>query len=136
MDQRQFQDMALPNGLRVVLISDSETDKAAVSLDVQAGSGSDPEDRAGLAHFLEHMLFLGTEAYPEAGEYQSYITRHGGSENAYTSHAHTNYYFDIDADHLEGALDRFAGFFTSPLFNPEFVERERAVVHSEYTSGL
>ena len=136
MDQRQFQDMALPNGLRVVLISDSETDKAAVSLDVQVGSGSDPEDRAGLAHFLEHMLFLGTEAYPEAGEYQGFITRHGGSENAYTSYAHTNYYFDIDADYLEGALDRFAGFFTSPLFNPEFVERERAVVHSEYTSGL
>ena len=136
LDQRQYQDLVLPNGLRVVLISDSTADKAAVSLDVHVGSGRDPEDRAGLAHFLEHMLFLGTEAYPEAGEYQDFITRHGGANNAYTTNAHTNYYFDVDADQLKGALDRFAAFFTVPLFNPEFVVRERSVVHSEYTSGL
>ena len=124
----------LDNGLKVVLVSDPTTDKAAASLDVNIGSGSDPEGREGLAHFLEHMLFLGTEKYPNSAEYKEFMAAHGGGDNAYTSYDHTNYFFDIDKDYLEPALDRFAQFFVAPTFTPKYVSRERQVVHSEYTS--
>ncbi|WP_390617862.1 insulinase family protein [Maricurvus nonylphenolicus] len=135
-DTRQYQFLELPNQLRVLLVSDPTTDKAAAALDVEVGSGDDPKDRAGLAHFLEHMLFLGTERYPEAGEYQTFISEHGGSHNAYTSQEHTNYFFDINADHLDQALDRFSQFFTAPLFTAEYVDRERKAVHSEYKAKI
>ena len=96
-DNREYKSFTLPNKLEILLISDPSTDKAAAALDVRVGSGSDPKDYEGLAHFLEHMLFLGTKKYPEAGSYQAYINKHGGSHNAYTSFDNTNYFFDINA---------------------------------------
>lgn len=135
-DGRQYQDFILDNGLKVLIIYDPETKKAAASLDVFVGSASDPDDRAGLAHFLEHMLFLGTEKYPDADEYQTFIAQHGGSRNAYTAKEHTNYFFDIENASLEPALDRFSQFFTAPLFNAEFVDREKNAVNSEYLGKI
>lgn len=135
-DDRGYLVHQLENGLKVLLISDPHTDKAAAALDVRVGSGSDPEDRPGLAHLLEHMLFLGTERHPEAGEYQAFIQQHGGSDNAYTMPDHTNYYFDIQPQYLRSALERFSQFFVAPLFNPKFVERERGVVHAEFSAKL
>jgi len=135
-DSRLYQDFTLDNGLKVLIISDPETKKAAASLDVFVGSASDPEDRAGLAHFLEHMLFLGTEKYPDADEYQTFIAQHGGSRNAFTAREHTNFFFDIENASLEPALDRFSQFFTAPLFNAEFVEREKNAVNSEYLGKI
>ncbi|WP_428356362.1 insulinase family protein [Methyloprofundus sp.] len=135
-DSRHYEAFTLDNGLKVLIISDPETKKAAASLDVFVGSASDPDDLAGLAHFLEHMLFLGTEKYPDADEYQSFIAKHGGSRNAYTAREHTNYFFDIKNASLEPALDRFSQFFTAPLFNAEFVEREKNAVNSEYLGKI
>lgn len=135
-DNREYRALTLENGMKVLLISDPTTEKAAAAVDVNAGSNSDPQAFPGLAHFLEHMLFLGTAGYPQAGEYQSYISSHGGSNNAYTAYENTNYYFDIDSAFLEPALDRFSQFFISPLFTSEYVDRERNAVHSEYQSGL
>ena len=120
-DHRIYEALVLSNGLRVVLISDPTTDKAAASLDLNVGSGSDPDDREGLAHLLEHMLFLGTDRYPKAGEYQEFIRSRGGNHNAYTSVDHTNYYFDIEASHLAGALDRFARFFVAPALDSRLI---------------
>ena len=136
IDQKQYRALTLDNGLRVLLVSDSRADMGAASLDVHIGSGSDPEEWEGLAHFLEHMLFLGTTKYPEAGEYQQYIKEQGGSHNAYTALEHTNYFFNVQADSLEPALDRFSRFFIDPLFTEEYVDREREVVHSEYQAKL
>ena len=135
-DNREYEYFTLPNQLRVLLVSDPTTDKAAASLDVNVGSDSDPEDRNGLAHFLEHMLFLGTKEYPLPEEYQAFISSHGGSHNAYTSREHTNYFFDVEHLHLGSALDRFSQFFSAPLFTAEYVERERNAVHSEYKSKI
>ena len=71
------------------------------------GSLSDPLEISGLAHFCEHMLFLGTKKYPKENEYSQFLSEHAGSSNAFTSGEHTNYYFDISHEHLQGALDRF-----------------------------
>ncbi|TNF06945.1 MAG: hypothetical protein EP323_04010, partial [Gammaproteobacteria bacterium] len=135
-DTSSYRYLLLPNELQVLLISDKNADKAAASLDVFVGSSSDPVARQGLAHFLEHMLFLGTDRYPEPDEYQAFISEHGGRHNAYTSFEHTNYFFDINPASFESALDRFSRFFVAPLFNAEYVEREKNAVHSEYKARI
>lgn len=95
-DARQYKCITLPNALQVLLISDKDTDKAAAALDVGVGQMSDPEDIPGLAHFLEHMLFLGTEKYPDENSYSKFLSAHGGRSNAYTALENTNYYFDVN----------------------------------------
>ncbi|SHF75773.1 Secreted Zn-dependent peptidases, insulinase-like [Modicisalibacter ilicicola DSM 19980] len=135
-DQREYRTLTLANGLEVLLISDADADKAAAAMNVSVGSAQDPENTPGLAHFLEHMLFLGTDRYPEADSYQQFISRHGGNHNAFTADQDTNYFFDIEPKTLPGALDRFSRFFVSPLFNEAYVDRERNAVHSEYQARL
>lgn len=135
-DDRDYRFVTLSNGLKVLLVSDPDTDKAAASLVVFRGSYHDPEAYPGLAHFLEHMLFIGTEKYPEVDAYQTFIAQHGGSSNAYTAGDHTNYFFDIHPDQFQPAMDRFAQFFISPLFAADYVDREKNAVHSEYQLQL
>ncbi|MAK92122.1 MAG: peptidase M16 [Oleibacter sp.] len=135
-DTFSYRAITLDNGLRVTLVNTPDSEKAAAAVTVDVGSGDDPEGREGLAHFLEHMLFLGTEPYPQPGEYQSFISRHGGSHNAFTAHTQTTYFFEIDNNALEGALDRFAPFFISPTFDEAYVEREKNAVHAEYSAKL
>ena len=135
-DEREYRLLTLENQMQVLLISDPDTLKAAASLDVNVGSGDNPEGRGGLAHFLEHMLFLGTDKYPDAAEYAEFVTEHGGNRNAYTSFEHTNYFFDINATYLPEALDRFAQFFIAPRFDAQYVDREKNAVEAEYQMGL
>lgn len=135
-DSRDYRALTLDNGLEVLLVSDPQADKAAAAMNVSVGSSDDPEAIPGLAHFLEHMLFLGTDRYPQADSYQQYISRHGGNHNAFTASQDTNYFFDIEPSALPGALDRFSRFFIDPRFNPEYIERERNAVHSEYQARL
>lgn len=133
-DPHHYRIITLENQLEVLLISDPNADKAAAAMDVATGSGDDPVDRPGLAHFNEHMLFLGTKKYPAPDAYQLFISTHGGSHNAMTMFEHTNYFFDVAADSLAPALDRFAQQFTAPSFNPQYVEREKHAVSSEYSA--
>lgn len=76
------------------------------------------------------MLFLGTEKYPDENEYSNYLNTNGGSSNAFTSAENTNYYFDVTCGFLEGALDRFAQFFISPLFTQDSTDREMNAIDS------
>jgi len=136
VDDREYRYFELDNGLKALVINDPSADKAAAAMDVYIGSADNPIARPGLAHFLEHMLFLGTKKYPEPDEYQAFISANGGSHNAYTATEHTNYFFDVRADALAPALDRFAQFFVAPLFTPEYVSRERNAVNSEYSARI
>lgn len=131
-DTNTYHYLELNNGLKVLLIHTPDAKKAAAAVTVKVGSSDDPKDRQGLAHFLEHMLFLGTQPYPNAAEYQDYIARNGGIHNAFTAQNQTTYFFDIDNSALEGALDRFAPFFISPTFDAQYVDREKNAVEAEY----
>lgn len=131
-DDRDYRYLRLDNQLQVLLVSDAESDKSAAALTVFRGSMHEPDEHPGLAHFLEHMLFIGTEKYPEVDGYQDFVSAAGGSSNAYTANDHTNYFFDVGPQAFPEALDRFAQFFISPLFSAEYVEREKNAVHSEY----
>ncbi|GHE97644.1 insulinase family protein [Thalassotalea profundi] len=132
-DQRQYQYMLLDNGLKVLMISDPTTEKSAAAMDISVGAFHSPEGREGLLHFLEHMLFLGTEKYPDAGEYNKFLKENGGSSNAYTAPEDTNYFFDVKNEAFDEALDRFAQFFIAPTMERSFVEREKNAVDSEYS---
>ena len=135
-DDRDYLFAELPNGLKCLVISDPDTDISAGAMCVASGSLRDPRDIPGLSHFLEHMLFLGTEKYPNENTYNTFIKENSGSSNAYTGHEETNYYFSIAKDKLEQALDIFAEFFVAPLFTESCVEREMRAVDSENTKNL
>lgn len=135
-DHKQYQSLTLANGLRVFLVHNNESSKSAAALAVNVGHFNDPIDRQGLAHFLEHMLFLGTEKYPEGSEYQQFISQYGGSNNAWTATEHTCFFFDIHHSHFEAAVDRFSQFFIAPLLSKEFVNKERKNIDAEFKLKL
>ncbi|EAU88742.1 insulin-degrading enzyme [Coprinopsis cinerea okayama7 len=131
-DERDYRLIRLDNGLKALLVHDSKADKAAAALDVGVGHLSDPDDMPGLAHFCEHLLFMGTEQFPRENEYAEYLAKNNGGSNAYTSTSNTNYYFNVSTAALPGALERFSGFFHSPLFAPSCTSRELNAVDSEH----
>lgn len=135
-DKRLYRALELSNKLKVLLISDPKTEKSGAALQVNVGSLCDPNELPGLAHFCEHMLFLGTEKYPIENEYATFLASHGGMTNACTGDEFTRYYFDIIPEYLPGALDRFAQFFLSPLFTESATSREIKAVNSEHEKNI
>jgi secreted Zn-dependent insulinase-like peptidase len=131
-DNRNYRYLTLENKLRVLLVSDPTTDKSAAALAVYRGSFHEPADKSGLAHFLEHMLFIQTETYPEIDGFQTFVSANGGSSNAYTAADHTNYFFDVRPEAFPEALDRWGHFFIDPVISAEYADREKNAVHSEY----
>ncbi|GER35472.1 insulinase (Peptidase family M16) family protein [Striga asiatica] len=117
-------------------LKDSVQKKAAAAMCVGTGSFADPYEAQGLAHFLEHMLFMGSTEFPDENEYDSYLAKHGGSSNAYTETEYTCYHFEVKREFLHGALMRFAQFFVSPLVKAEAMEREVLAVDSEFNQAL
>ena len=134
-DKFDYQVRILPNGLKALLVSDPEAEKSSAALGVNVGSFIDLPDENGLAHFCEHLLFMGTEKYPSENEYEEYLSKNGGSSNAYTGGDKTVFYFDVDNDAFEGAMDRFAQFFICPKFNEGSVEREINAIDSEFSKN-
>jgi len=110
--------------------------QAAAALCVGVGSFSDPEGFPGLSHFLEHMLFMGSEAFPDENAYDAYLSKHGGYSNAWTDTEQTMYYFEVQPLGLRGALERFSGFFRAPLCKEGSAEREIQAIDSEYALAL
>jgi protease-3 len=134
-DNRQYSTFTLPNQLQVVLISDPSLEVSGASLSVGVGSYQNPKAIPGLAHYLEHMLFLGTKKYPEPNGFQTFLQKNGGSANAYTASDHTNYHFQVGAGALTEALDRYSDYFLHPTFDKTYSDKERKAVHSEWSMG-
>ena len=132
-DTREYRAISLDNGIDVLLVSDPKVEKSAAALSVGVGLMFDPMSYQGMAHYLEHMLFMGTEAYPEVDAYMNYINENGGARNAYTWLDITNYMFEIKNSAYEGALDRFSHFFKTPLLDPEYIEKEKNAVNAEWS---
>jgi len=135
-DNRDFKVVNLTNGLRCILVSDKSATKSAAFVAVKAGSYQDPDDRAGVAHFLEHMLFLGTEKYPGANDYFDFIRQSGGLYNGVTSSEITYYYFTVLPKFLVKGLDMLSQFFKAPKFDANYVARELNSVEAEFTLNL
>ncbi|XP_020508326.1 nardilysin [Labrus bergylta] len=106
--------------------------QSAAALCVGVGSFSDPSDLPGLAHFLEHMVFMGSEKYPSENGFDAFLKKHGGSDNASTDCERTVFQFDIQRKIFKEALDRWAQFFICPLMIRDAIDREVEAVDSEY----
>jgi nardilysin len=105
---------------------------AAAAVVVGAGSMYDPPECQGLAHFLEHLLFMGSDKYPTENAFESFLSKHGGTDNAYTELEHTVYHLEIPQEHLFEALDMLAQFFIHPLLLEDAVDRELSSIESEF----
>ncbi|MCE0494568.1 insulinase family protein [Vibrio salinus] len=135
-DSKSYRYLTLSNKLRLLLIHDENASRSAAALAVNVGHFDDPISREGLAHYLEHMLFLGTEKYPKIGEFQNFINQYGGAHNAWTGTEHSCFFFDITPKAFHEALERFSQFFSAPLFNEEALDKERQAIESEYRLKL
>lgn len=131
-DQREYQVIRLSNHLEVLLVSDPDLENSSASLAVPIGSMHNPEQQLGLAHYLEHMLFLGSERYPTINEYSKFMSQHGGYTNAYTSQDSTVYGFEVNDDFLGEALDRLGDVMRAPLLDEKYAEKERHTVNAEH----
>lgn len=134
--ERKVLKLRLANGLEAYIVSDPNTLQSGALLTVNVGSWNDPKEYPGIAHFLEHMLFLGTEKFPNESEYAAFVTEHDGVSNAFTAANNTSYLFSINNNAFEEALDRFSHFFKDPLFNPSGVSRELQAIDQEYAKNL
>ncbi|XP_014879406.1 nardilysin-like isoform X1 [Poecilia latipinna] len=104
--------------------------QSAAALCVGVGSFSDPSDLPGLAHFLEHMVFMGSEKYPSENGFDAFLKKHGGSDNASTDCERTIFQFDVQRKSFKEALDRWAQFFICPLMIRDAINREVEAVDS------
>ena len=103
-ETRIFLSGELDNGVKYVVVEDNKIDTSAVSVVVKVGSFNDPKEFQGLAHFLEHMLFMGSDKYPEENYFEQKIKSNGGISNAYTDKFETVYYFNVISGRADDGL--------------------------------
>lgn len=131
-DRREYLHTTFDSGLRVLAVKDPEAEKSSFAVAVEAGSLEDPPDFQGLAHFCEHMVFLGSRKYPDKDAFSKQLALYGGTHNAYTADEETVYFGEVGSEGLEKALDIFAQFFIAPSFKREMVDKEIHAVDSEH----
>ena len=131
MKEHPYRKTTLANGLRILTASMPHTRSVAMSIYVGAGSRYETPAQAGLAHFIEHLCFKGTEHHPTPQSLSRVIDGIGGSINAATDRELTVFYCKVARPFFEIALDVLCDLVRRPLFVPEEVEKERQVVIEE-----
>lgn len=135
-DSKNYRGLLLENGIKVLLVSDPTTVTSSACMCIEVGHMSDPSDLPGLAHLTEHVLFLGSEKYPNENEFRSFINESGGFTNAQTFADVTKFFFDVVPEKLSEALEKFSQMFIAPLFNENSIVREISAVNSEHEKNL
>ncbi|EDV96470.1 GH16264 [Drosophila grimshawi] len=161
-DRKLYRALSLSNGLRAMLISDpskgsnaaSQTSMhspapstgtssdsslehykgklAACAVMMGVGSFHEPRQYQGLAHFLEHMIFMGSKKYPIENAFDSFVAKSGGFSNAHTENEDTCFYFEVEEQHLDKTLDMFMHLMKEPLMSIDAMARERSSVQAEF----
>lgn len=160
-DKKLYRSLSLSNGVKAMLISDphmaqssaaSLSNKssppsahsssssiqqfhgklAACAVLMGVGSFSEPKEIPGLAHFVEHMIFMGSHKYPEENAFDAFVQKSGGFSNAHTENEDTCFYFEVEEQHLDKTMDMFMNLMKEPLMLPEAMARERSAVQSEF----
>ncbi|CAE7209563.1 Nrdc [Symbiodinium natans] len=133
-DRNSYRLIRLDSGVEALLISSSDENKqkSACACSVQAGSFSDPMKCQGLAHYCEHMVFLGSKRYPGESQFEEFLSENGGESNAYTECEYTCLYFEVNRKALHQALHMFAELLHEPLFTPDASSRELQAIESEF----
>jgi len=121
----------LSNGMQVVVIPDHRTPVVTQMTWYKVGSADETPGKSGLAHFLEHLMFKGTDAHP-AGEFSQTVLKVGGNENAFTSLDYTGYFQRVPREQLGKMMEFEADRMTGLVLKDENVLPERDVVLEEY----
>ncbi|MEW5423090.1 M16 family metallopeptidase [Amorphus sp. 3PC139-8] len=119
----------LDNGLQVVVIPDHRAPVVTHMVWYKAGAADEAAGETGAAHFLEHLMFKGTEANPDG--FSDEVTALGGQENAFTSQDYTAYFQQIAKDHLGRMMTLEADRMANLALEPDEVARELDVVQEE-----
>jgi len=135
-DSREFAKFTLDNGIPVVYVKDLKLEKPIFNLSVKTGYFNDPKDREGLAHFLEHLIFMGSEKYPQENKFNEELAKCQGMTNAYTDSDKTIYYFSCVGSGFEEILDIFYNLIKSPLLSESSLEREVNAVNAEHEKNV
>lgn len=131
-DTRIYETFTLDNGMEVLLASDPGLTQVSASLTVGVGQYQDPVAQQGLAHYLEHMIFMGSEQYPEPNSLRSLVETNNGVLNAMTYAQKTSFYFRIASEQFATALSMLSNAIQAPLLSKTFAEKEIKAVDAEW----
>src|SRR4051794_2527242 len=126
-----LQTFTLGSGLRVLVEELPHTHSISLGAFVGVGSGHEDRPICGISHFIEHMLFKGSQRRPNPRLIADAIEGVGGILDAYTSFESTVYYAKVADIHFDRALDVLADMLLDPLFDPRDIEKERRVITEE-----
>ena len=130
----RFRQFTMDNGLKVILEENKTAPVVALQIWVKIGSADERDEEAGMCHFIEHMLFKGTERR-KVREAAKEIESLGGTINAYTSYDQTVYHITIASRYAEEGLDLLSDAIQHSTFDPVELEREREVILEEIRRG-
>ena len=133
-DKREIRGITLNNGINVVLISDHESNTSSCSVGINGGYLQDTFE--GTAHFLEHLLFMGSAKFPEQNTYHSYVQISGGIDNAFTGDNTTCYFLELESEFLEKGIEMLSWFFREPLLDMQHINSEREIINSEHQKNI
>lgn len=120
----------LENGLEIVVIEDHRAAAVTNMVWYRTGAADEPPGKSGIAHYLEHLLFKGTDEL-EPGEFSATVRANGGSDNAFTSWDYTGYFQRVAADRLELMLRMEADRMVNLVLTEEVVRPELGVILEE-----
>ena len=136
LSTRKTAKIRLSNGLEAYIISDANADQSAAALAVNAGSWMDSDEYPGMAHFCEHMLFRGSQKFPNENEFSALVADNNGQANAFTANDRTVYMFSSCDEGFLSLLEHFSRFFIDPLFNPAGISSEMHAVDQEFAKNF
>lgn len=120
----------LSNGLEVVVVENKRAPVISSMIWYDVGSADEEYGKSGLAHFLEHLMFKGTKKFP-GSTFSNFISKNGGSENAFTSYDYTAYFQTISSDKIEEVIEMEADRMKNLILTNEQVETEKKVILEE-----
>ncbi len=121
----------LKNGLRIITVPMKGTETVTVMVMVGVGSRFETEKEAGISHFIEHMMFKGTQKRPNYLDIAEELDSVGGESNAYTGKDRTAYYAKVDAKHIDTALDVISDIFLNSKFDEDEIKKESGAIIQE-----
>ncbi|MFA9387733.1 MAG: M16 family metallopeptidase, partial [Methyloceanibacter sp.] len=131
----RVREFTLPNGLHIVVIPDHRAPVVTQMVWYKTGAADEPQGDSGIAHFLEHLMFKGTERIP-SGQFSKIIAKNGGEDNAFTNHDVTAYFQRVAKDRLGMAMEMEADRMANLRLTEEDVTTERDVILEERRSRV
>jgi zinc protease len=130
LPEYEYQEFQLDNGLKILVFPDHDVPLLKLSIYYNVGSIDEPEGKTGISHFLEHTMFLGTEAVPN-GKIDELISSVGGQLNAATTFDYTYYYHEVPSSMLELVMALEADRMKNLKFDSQEIAREKEVIKQE-----